>query len=137
MATDESSTIFLNPRHRRALLGAVNLGMVPSRDMGTRYRETVGVLGKNCPLCASFVQGGTIIQARGSRGRVSRWDRAGRDSSQLLPSEDCYLGIWVDRLIDESTGKEQRMFRPGEGRNMEATSGYEPTGCVLSRSETR
>ena len=117
--------VFLNPSDIGGRYSALSyFGMVPAALMGLEVREMLRRAIAAMEACSASV---TIEENQGLRlGCVlGALARAGRDKLTLVTSaEISSLGLWIEQLIAESTGKEGRGIIPVAGELLGPPENY-------------
>lgn len=117
--------VFLNPADVGGRFSALTLfGLVPAALAGVEagaFLERARAMSRACsPLTATRDNPGLRLGAA-----LGRHARAGRDKMTLvLPPALESLGLWIEQLVGESTGKNGKGIVPVTGEALEAPSRY-------------
>lgn len=117
--------VFLNPSDIGGRYSALSyFGMVPAALMGLEVREMLRRAIAAMEACSASV---TIDENQGLRlgCMLGALARAGRDKLTLVTSaEISSLGLWIEQLVAESTGKEGRGIIPVAGELLGPPENY-------------
>jgi transaldolase / glucose-6-phosphate isomerase len=126
MATDDKfKRIFLNPADIGGRYSALSyFGMVPAALMGIDIKKLLDRAERTVHACASVVPAGDNPGAK--LGAVlGECAKAGRDKLTIITdSKISSLGLWIEQLIAESTGKEGKGIVPIAGEPLGAPNVY-------------
>ncbi len=126
MATDDKfKRIFLNPADIGGRYSALSyFGMVPAALMGLDIKKLLDRAERIVHSCASVVPAGDNPGAR-LGAIIGECARAGRDKLTIVADPKISsLGLWVEQLIAESTGKEGKGIVPVSGETLGSPSVY-------------
>jgi transaldolase/glucose-6-phosphate isomerase len=126
MATeDKFKRIFLNPPDIGGRYSALsNFGIVPAALMGVDIRELLDRAERIVHACASVVPATDNPGAR-LGAILGECAKAGRDKLTIITDEKISaLGLWIEQLIAESTGKEGKGILPVAGESLGSPSVY-------------
>ena len=125
MATeDKFRHIFLNPPDIGGRYSALSyFGMVPAALMGLDIRELLAhaeTMIDSCRIEKSAENPGTLLGAI-----MGECAKSGRDKLTIVTDENVSaLGLWIEQLVAESTGKEGKGILPVNGEPLGAPSIY-------------
>ncbi len=126
MATDDKfKRIFLNPADIGGRYSAISyFGMVPAALMGLDIKKLLDRSERIVHSCASVVPAADNPGAR-LGAIMGECARAGRDKLTIVADPKISsLGLWVEQLIAESTGKEGKGIVPVAGETLGPPSVY-------------
>ncbi len=126
MATDDKfKRIFLNPADIGGRYSALSyFGMVPAALMGLDIKKLLDRSERIVHSCASVVPAADNPGAR-LGAIMGECARAGRDKLTIVADPKISsLGLWVEQLIAESTGKEGKGIVPVAGETLGPPSVY-------------
>lgn len=119
--------VFINPTDIGGRFSALSLfGLVPAAVMGVDCPRLLGTARDCARLCAATME---TAENPGLRlgAAIGRHALQGRDklTLSLTPALEP-LGLWIEQLIAESTGKEGRGILPVHGEPLAAAESYGP-----------
>jgi transaldolase/glucose-6-phosphate isomerase len=126
MATDDKfKRIFLNPADIGGRYSALSyFGMVPAALMGLDIKKLLDRSERIVHSCASVVPAADNPGAR-IGAIIGECARAGRDKLTIVADPKISsLGLWIEQLIAESTGKEGKGIVPVAGETLGPPSVY-------------
>jgi len=126
MATDDKfKRIFLNPADIGGRYSALSyFGMVPAALMGLDVKKLLDRAERIVHSCASVVPAHENPGAR-LGAIMGECAKAGRDKLTIIADPKiASLGLWIEQLIAESTGKEGKGILPVAGEPLGAPSVY-------------
>jgi transaldolase/glucose-6-phosphate isomerase len=126
MATeDKFRRIFLNPPDIGGRYSALSyFGMVPAALMGLDLKKLLDRAERTIHSCAAVVPASDNPGAR-LGAMLGECARAGRDKLTLITDPKiAALGLWIEQLIAESTGKEGKGILPVAGEPLGPPSVY-------------
>jgi transaldolase/glucose-6-phosphate isomerase len=126
MATaDKFRRIFLNPPDIGGRYSALSyFGMVPAALMGLDIQKLLDRAERIVHSCASVVPAGENPGAK-LGAILGEAARSGRDKLTIVTdSKISALGLWIEQLIAESTGKEGKGILPIAGETLSSPSVY-------------
>jgi glucose-6-phosphate isomerase len=126
MATaDKFRRIFLNPPDIGGRYSALSyFGMVPAALMGLDIQKLLDRAERIVHSCASVVPAGENPGAK-LGAILGEAARSGRDKLTIVTdSKISALGLWIEQLIAESTGKEGKGILPVAGETLSSPSVY-------------
>ncbi|HEX8707845.1 MAG TPA: hypothetical protein VF723_06245, partial [Pyrinomonadaceae bacterium] len=126
MATDDRfKRIFLNPPDIGGRYSALSyFGMVPAALMGLDIRKLLDRAARVVHSCAAVVPAAENPGAR-LGAIMSECARAGRDKLTIITDSNISaLGLWIEQLVAESTGKEGTGILPVAGEPLGPPSVY-------------
>src|SRR5438034_575485 len=126
MATEDNfRRIFLNPAHTGGRYSALSyFGMVPAALMGLDVKKLLDRAERIVHSCASVVPAADNPGAR-LGAIMGECAKAGRDKLTIVADPKISsLGLWVEQLIAESTGKEGKGIVPIAGESLGPPSVY-------------
>ncbi|HYJ46756.1 MAG TPA: bifunctional transaldolase/phosoglucose isomerase [Pyrinomonadaceae bacterium] len=126
MATDDKfKRIFLNPADIGGRYSALSyFGIVPAALMGLDIKKLLDHAERTVHACASVVPAGDNPGAK-LGATLGECAKAGRDKLTIVTdSKVSSLGLWIEQLIAESTGKEGKGIVPIAGEPLGAPSVY-------------
>ena len=125
MATgDQFRHIFLNPPDIGGRYSALSyFGMVPAALMGLDIRQLLaraGMMIDSCSVERSGKNPGTLLGAI-----MGECAKSGRNKLTIVTDENVSaLGLWIEQLVAESTGKEGKGILPVNGEPLGAPAVY-------------
>jgi transaldolase/glucose-6-phosphate isomerase len=134
MATeDKFRRIFLNPSDIGGRYSALSyFGMVPAALMGLDIKKLLDRAERVVHSCASVVPAGENPGAR-LGAILAECAVAGRDKLTIVTDPKISaLGLWVEQLIAESTGKEGKGILPVVGETLASPSAYQDDRLFVS-----
>jgi transaldolase/glucose-6-phosphate isomerase len=126
MATDDKfKRIFLNPADIGGRYSALSyFGIVPAALMGIDIKKLLDRAERTVHACAAVVPAGDNPGAK-LGAILGECAKAGRDKLTIVTdSEIKSLGLWIEQLIAESTGKEGKGIVPIAGETLGAPFVY-------------
>ncbi|HEX8887820.1 MAG TPA: bifunctional transaldolase/phosoglucose isomerase [Pyrinomonadaceae bacterium] len=126
MATDDKfKRIFLNPADIGGRYSALSyFGMVPAALMGIDIKKLLDRAERTVHACASVVPAGDNPGAK-LGAALGECAKAGRDKLTIITdSKISSLGLWIEQLIAESTGKEGKGIVPIAGEPLGTPNVY-------------
>lgn len=126
MATDDKfKRIFLNPADIGGRYSALsNFGMVPAALMGLDIKKMLDRAERIVHACASVVPAADNPGAR-LGAMMGECAKAGRDKLTIFADPQISaLGLWIEQLVAESTGKEGKGIVPVTGEPLGTPSVY-------------
>lgn len=136
MATDDKfKRIFLNPADIGGRYSALSyFGMVPAALMGLDVVKLLDRAERIVHSCASVVPAHENPGAR-LGAIMGECAKAGRDKLTIIAApEISSLGLWIEQLIAESTGKEGKGILPVAGEALGSPSSYSDDRVFVSIS---
>ncbi len=136
MATDDKfKRIFLNPADIGGRYSALSyFGMVPAALMGLDVVKLLDRAERIVHSCASVVPAHENPGAR-LGAIMGECAKAGRDKLTIIAApEISSLGLWIEQLIAESTGKEGKGILPVAGEPLGSPSSYSDDRVFVSIS---
>ena len=114
--------VFLNPADIGGRYSALSyFGMVPAALMGLDVDEMLRRAMAACAVSVSVTEN-EALRLGCVMGALAR---AGRDKLTLITSPDISsLGLWIEQLVAESTGKEGKGIVPVAGESLRPPEGY-------------
>ncbi|MEW6730085.1 MAG: bifunctional transaldolase/phosoglucose isomerase [Acidobacteriota bacterium] len=117
--------IFLNPADIGGRYSALSyFGMVPAALQGFDFRELLDRADRIAHACDACVP---VSENPGARlgAIMGESAKAGRDKLTLVTAPElASLGLWIEQLIAESTGKDGKGILPVAGESLGAPSAY-------------